>query len=163
MTGRGDLAPIRDRLAKLVPLLGSDQPGEVTATAAAIGRLLASVGATWHDLARALVPPAARPAPPPSRPRPQPQRPAPARHYAPGFYSHDWNPLRRAVDTILATDPTATPEDRARLHRIRRGFKVDPDGPHGMPEPDDDRWLGERWGGLWRTARDEALRRGAGT
>lgn len=42
-----------DRLAKLIPLLSSDQPGEVVATAAAIGRVLPTLGLTWHDLAQA--------------------------------------------------------------------------------------------------------------
>jgi len=39
------------RIAKLLPLLASDKMGEVAATAAAIGRLLAAHGLTWHDLA----------------------------------------------------------------------------------------------------------------
>lgn len=55
------LAPITPKLQKLLPLLSSDQPGEVVATAAAIGRALAGAGATWHDLAAALT------APPPRR------------------------------------------------------------------------------------------------
>ena len=42
------------RLAKLLPLLGSDKPGEVVATANAIGRALKSCGADWHDLASML-------------------------------------------------------------------------------------------------------------
>ncbi|MEX2650363.1 MAG: hypothetical protein WD673_15250 [Alphaproteobacteria bacterium] len=44
-------AVITPRLAKLIPVLSSDQPGEVIATAAAIGRVLSGAGANWHDLA----------------------------------------------------------------------------------------------------------------
>jgi hypothetical protein len=50
------LAPIAPRLAKLIPLLASDSPGEVVATAHAIGRTLDSIGADFHDLAAALLP-----------------------------------------------------------------------------------------------------------
>jgi hypothetical protein len=39
------------RLAKLLPLLGSDQPGEVTAAAAALQRVLAGAGMDLMDLA----------------------------------------------------------------------------------------------------------------
>jgi hypothetical protein len=44
------LAPITPRLAKLLPLLASDKPGEVIATAHAINRTLQSNGCDWHDL-----------------------------------------------------------------------------------------------------------------
>jgi hypothetical protein len=45
-------------LGKLIPLLGSDKPGEVVATASAIGRALHGAGLDWHDLAgRALAEP----------------------------------------------------------------------------------------------------------
>lgn len=60
------------KLAKLLPLLGSDKPGEVVATAAAIERTLKGLGCDWHDLA-ALVerhwskPPADEPKPAPWR------------------------------------------------------------------------------------------------
>ncbi len=43
-------APILDRLSKLLPRLASDQPGEVVATVAAIGRTLAGAKLDWHDL-----------------------------------------------------------------------------------------------------------------
>ena len=42
------------RLTKLLPMLGSDKPGEVTGTAAAIGRVLQSAVLDWHDLATGL-------------------------------------------------------------------------------------------------------------
>ncbi|TWB19211.1 hypothetical protein [Nitrospirillum bahiense] len=54
--GAPSLSPIAPRLVKLIPLLGSDQPGEVVATAAAIGRTLAGAGLTWHDVVAALDP-----------------------------------------------------------------------------------------------------------
>ena len=57
----GALSPdIRPRLAKLVPLLGSDRPGEVAATVLAIANTLRSAGNDWHDMAADL---ACRPAP----------------------------------------------------------------------------------------------------
>lgn len=40
---------VRDRLAKLVPLLGSPVSGEVAAAAAAITRALTAAGNDWHD------------------------------------------------------------------------------------------------------------------
>lgn len=58
------LKPISPKLAKLLPLLSSDQPGEVVATAAAIGRTLIGVGLTWHDLAAAIEAPPRRPSNP---------------------------------------------------------------------------------------------------
>ena len=51
------LAPVRDKLAALIPRLASDSPGEVAATAAAITRQLSKAGADWHDLADKLTPP----------------------------------------------------------------------------------------------------------
>lgn len=44
----------RERVAKLLPTLSSNQAGEVAATAAAIGRALKAVGCDWHDLAKVL-------------------------------------------------------------------------------------------------------------
>jgi hypothetical protein len=52
------------RLARLLPLLSSDQPGEVTATAAAIGRALKAAERDWHDLVAVLTSvPAVQPKP----------------------------------------------------------------------------------------------------
>ena len=45
------LSAIGPRLAKLLPLLASDQPGEVVATARAIGQTLQRGGMDWHDFA----------------------------------------------------------------------------------------------------------------
>lgn len=42
------------KLRKLVPLLGSDKPGEVVAAASAIGRALRGADLDWHDLADAI-------------------------------------------------------------------------------------------------------------
>lgn len=46
----------RDRLAKCIRLLGSNQPNEVVAAAGAIGRLLSAHGTDWHALAAAVAP-----------------------------------------------------------------------------------------------------------
>ena len=45
---------IPEKVAVLIPRLASDKPGEVVATAAAIGRHLRKHGADWHDLAAML-------------------------------------------------------------------------------------------------------------
>jgi hypothetical protein len=47
---RAALQMILDKLAKLIPLLGSDKPGEVFNAAQAMARLLASVRLDLHDL-----------------------------------------------------------------------------------------------------------------
>lgn len=53
----GALSPsITTKLAKMLPMLASNQDGEVVATAAAIGRVLAGAGASWHDVAALLSP-----------------------------------------------------------------------------------------------------------
>jgi hypothetical protein len=43
------------RLRQLLLMLSSDQPGEVAAAAAAIGRALKSAGTDWHALANGLL------------------------------------------------------------------------------------------------------------
>jgi hypothetical protein len=42
------------KIARLVPLLGSNRDGEIIATVHAIGRSLKSAGRDWHDLAAAI-------------------------------------------------------------------------------------------------------------
>lgn len=42
--------PTSTRLSKIIPLLSSDQPGEVVAAAAAVGRVLAEARLDWHWL-----------------------------------------------------------------------------------------------------------------
>jgi hypothetical protein len=53
----GDIAPIADRLKRLVLMLSSSQPGEIAAAANAIARTLKSAGADWHDLAAMITAP----------------------------------------------------------------------------------------------------------
>ncbi|HWI28517.1 MAG TPA: hypothetical protein VN668_16200 [Stellaceae bacterium] len=48
------IAPIAGRLAKLLALLASDQPGEVLATLAALRRALDGAGLDFNDLAEAI-------------------------------------------------------------------------------------------------------------
>jgi hypothetical protein len=43
-------AETRSRLVDLVPRLASDAPGEIVATAAAAGRVLAAQEYDWHDM-----------------------------------------------------------------------------------------------------------------
>jgi hypothetical protein len=49
------------RLRQLLLMLSSDQPGEVAAAAAAIGRVLKAAGADWHALANGLLTEALQP------------------------------------------------------------------------------------------------------
>lgn len=46
------------KVAKIIPRLASPHEGEVTASVAAIGRLLSSEQLDWHDVARRFVEPA---------------------------------------------------------------------------------------------------------
>jgi hypothetical protein len=46
-----ELSRIGGRIAKLLPVLASDRPGEVAAAAAAITRTLNGAGLDWHTLA----------------------------------------------------------------------------------------------------------------
>lgn len=50
------IAPVAPKLAKLIPLLGTDRDGELVATVRAIGRTLEAANLTFHDLADAVRP-----------------------------------------------------------------------------------------------------------
>jgi hypothetical protein len=83
MTARLD--QIAPRLKKLLLMLSSERDGEVVNAARLIGSTLQNAGHDWHDLAGALVDPAAR-----SQPKP---RPAPRDdHHNSG--SIDWREAR---------------------------------------------------------------------
>ena len=62
------------RLARLLPLLASDQPGEVAATAAAITRALKLAERDWHDLAATITLVSMQSAPPPQQSAPPPKQ-----------------------------------------------------------------------------------------
>ena len=49
-----NMAIVAPKLSKLIPLLSSDQDGEVIATVRAIGRTLNNAGLDLHDLAKAV-------------------------------------------------------------------------------------------------------------
>ena len=63
-------AEVRQKLGRLLPMLGAPHDGEKLATATAIGRVLASANLDFHDLTAAILTPAAatRPAQPPPPP-----------------------------------------------------------------------------------------------
>jgi hypothetical protein len=95
------LPSIGPRLAKLLPLLASNQPGEVVATAAAITRALTKAGMDWHALA-ALV------------------RSEAKRQAAPAFsFAGSAPKTARKQMAQMAWRPGITPADRARLERYR--------------------------------------------
>jgi hypothetical protein len=62
------LTQVKPRLIKLLLMLSSQHPGEVTNAARQIERTLREVGADWHDLTRELT--SAPPPPPPPPPEP---------------------------------------------------------------------------------------------
>jgi hypothetical protein len=116
------------RLAKLLPLLSSDQPGEVVATARAIGQTLQRGGMDWHDLA-ALVSGEGK------------------RQAAPAFTFASLAPrTARKQIALLAGQPAMTMMDRVRLEQLRQWL-------HGQAvsvrlPADQVQWLD----GLWREA-----------
>jgi hypothetical protein len=96
--GLSDIGP---RLAKLLPLLASNQSGEVVATARAIGQTLQRGGMDWHDLA-ALVSGEGK------------------RQAVPAFTFANLAPrTARKQIVLLAGRPTVTLLDRVRLEQIR--------------------------------------------
>ena len=95
------LSTIGPRLAKLLPLLSSDQPGEVVATARAIGQTLQRGGMDWHDLA-ALVSGEGK------------------RQAAPAFSFASLAPrTARKQIALLAARPTVSLLDRIQLDHLR--------------------------------------------
>ena len=119
------LSAIGPRLAKLLPLLSSDQPGEVVATARAIGQTLQRGGMDWHDLA-ALVSGEGK------------------RQAAPAFSFASLAPrTARKQIALLSTRPTVSLLDRIRLEQLRQWL-------HGQAVPvrlpaDQVLWLDKLW------------------
>jgi hypothetical protein len=121
-----NLSAVGPRLAKLLPLLGSDQPGEVAATAHAIGRTLQSAGLDWHHLAALIHAEAVRQA-------------------APAFTFASLAPrTARKQIAHLARQPTMTMMDRLRLEQLRQWLLGQAVSVR-LPE-DQVQWLD----GLWR-------------
>ena len=122
------LSAIGPLLAKLLPLLASDQPGEVVATARAIGQTLQRGGMDWHDFA-AMVSGEGK------------------RQAAPAFTFANLAPrTARKQIALLAAQPATTMQDRVRLEQIRQWL-------HGQAvsvrlPADQVLWLD----GLWRAA-----------
>jgi hypothetical protein len=119
------LSAIGPRLAKLLPLLASDQPGEVVATARAIGQTLQRGGMDWHDLA-ALVSGEGK------------------RQAAPVFTFATLAPrTARKQIALLAARPTVSPQDRMRLDHLRLWLLGQPVSVR-LPV-DQVQWLDELW------------------
>ena len=96
------LSAIGPRLAKLLPLLASDQPGEVVATARAIDLTLRRGGMDWHDLA-ALVSCEGK------------------RQAVPAFtFAHLAPRTARKQIALLAGQPATTLQERVRLEQLRQ-------------------------------------------
>jgi hypothetical protein len=119
------LSAIGPRLAKLLPLLSSDQPGEVVATAHAMGQILKRGGMDWHHLAALIHAEAARQA-------------------APAFTFASLAPrTARKQIAALARRPTMTMMDRVRLEQLRQwllGQAVSVRLPEGQVQ-----WLDGLW------------------
>ena len=101
-------ADLCKRLARLLPLLASDQPGEVTAAASAITRLLKSAERDWHDLVYQLTV-----EPPPDRRNPR--RAPPMKDY-PGSQAIASDYVLELIGAIRAS--------RCHLTTHARGFLV---------------------------------------
>ena len=129
-------ALIADRPGKLIPMLSSDQGGEVIAAAAAIGRALKGAGLDWHDLARRAaaptfadmmqvrVRPATKPsaAPEPPKPAEPPTPPKPKREPSPW---PTWATLSRFqrlawMDVIKADASLMTAREAEAFNRFYR-------------------------------------------
>ena len=126
----GALAPALPRLAKLLPLLGSNQDGERIATLYAIDRTLAGYQLGWHDLTAALVAahdaPRAPPPPPPPPPY-QPRETDPASIArqclaVPSFFLNAWerNFCHDIASRAWGFGDTLSPKQAATLHRIHK-------------------------------------------
>jgi len=105
MTGLVSIGP---RLAKLVPLLASDVPGEVAAAAAAITRTLHGAGLDWHTLAAIIGAEAKRQATP-----------------AFTFASLSPRTARKQI-AILARVQDLTPAQRVRMEQMRQWLHCQP-------------------------------------
>jgi hypothetical protein len=99
-----DLRTIGPKLAKLLPLLGSDKDGEVVATAKAIQRTLQSGGADWHDLAGAVQRvglPAVKAQRKPRKPKAKSQPPAPPTRAARPWGAFTTEERLRLLDALI--------------------------------------------------------------
>ncbi|WP_207541183.1 hypothetical protein [Sabulicella rubraurantiaca] len=124
-------AVIPARVAKLLPLLGSDKPGEVTATVAAIGRTLTAAGLDWHALASVV-----------ERHTALPVRPGTASAAAFSFAAMPPRGARKAL-ALLASRPGLTRHQVAAIEAIKArllGAKV-----HVRINHADAAWLDALW------------------
>ncbi len=125
------LAPISDKLAILIPRLGSDRDGEIVATAKAIGRQLSKNGSDWHDLAARLtiLAPVGRP------------------EAAPGFSGI--RSYRAAVSWIIANEDGAlSDKEHEFITNMQRTLIR-----RSQPTPKQAKWIDdilERQGGYWK-------------
>lgn len=97
-------ADLCKRLARLLPLLASDQAGEVVAAAQAITRTLKAAERDWHDLVHQLTL-----EPPPSRS--DPRKAPPSRDYA-GTQAIDGDYVLDLIKAIRASRAKLTPKAR---------------------------------------------------
>jgi hypothetical protein len=114
-------APL-SRVAKLLPMLGSDNPAEVAATAGAIARVLKGAGMSWHDLAGHVA--AANP---------------------PAFTFHKLGPRSaRKLIAVMAGRGRMTPLQAARCEALRARLLAL--GSKAKPiSAEDAAWLDELW------------------
>lgn len=123
MTPR-DLSTVARKLDPLIRRLGSDHPGEVTATVAALKRVLASADRDLHDLADAI-----------NRPLQAPS----SRVASPPTDVADWHQL---IVQLLQW-PGLTSWEREFLHSIR-GFRWLSQRQQGVLRRIHDAWAGRR-------------------
>ncbi len=131
-------APIPAKVAKLLPLLGSAVPGEVVATAGAIGRTLAAAGLDWHALAAVV-----------ERHAALPLRPGAAPPAAFTFAALPPRGARKAL-AVLASRPGLTRQHVAAIEAVKARLLGAP--VHTRINPADAAWLDA----LWRRAFGDA-------
>jgi hypothetical protein len=120
-----DLTATGRRLAKVLPLLGSDQPGEVTAAAAGLVRVLNAGGMDLNDLAGVLAAELERRAKP-----------------AFSFATLASRTARKQI-ALLAWREGVSLEDRARMERMR-AWLLGKRATACLPD-DDIQWLDALW------------------
>jgi hypothetical protein len=116
-----DIASVAPQLSRLIPLLASNQDGEVVATARAIGRVLTGKGLDWHALSQAVSEIkrlSFQVSPPRTKPSPPREMAAWCRHHGSGRLSSSEREFIRSIAARLAQGGRPTTRQIGRLASI---------------------------------------------
>lgn len=116
------LATVAPKMAKLIPMLGTDQDGEIIATVRAIRRTLDGAGLDLHDLARAL----SGVSPRPEWTSPHSSEPSPRKPTRFSFSGVSSKKARAEIAGLLA-EAELTDWEADFLTSIAEGLRVRPD------------------------------------